>query len=384
MRILYCAIDQTVPGTLGGSIHTERVASGLASLGHDVAALVMSGDQPFPAGPVRWHAVPPPFGRPHLRALRAAHVARIADAFEPDIVVERYHNFGGEGVRAALKRRVPAALEVNAPIVDHPGSAKRAIDRALLVEPMRRWRDWQCAHTDLFITPSRATVPAWVPSDRVLEIEWGADVDRFGPAVAAPAPFARPAGTVAVFAGAFRAWHGAIHLVRAVAALRAKGVSDISAVMIGTGPEWAAVREAAAGTMGILLTGTLPHEVMPAALAACDIGVAPFDVARHRSLSLDFYWSPLKIFEYMASGLPVVAPRIPRLARLVEDGSEGRLYDAADPDALAATLLALHRDPAARARLGAAARARAVAAYSWRAHCERLADAFGSLVRREA
>jgi glycosyltransferase involved in cell wall biosynthesis len=112
--------------------------------------------------------------------------------------------------------------------------------------------------------------------------------------------------------------------------------------------------------------------------------VAPFDVSRHRSLSLDFYWSPLKMFEYMASGLPVVAPRIPRLTRLVEDGSEGRLYDAADPDALAATLLALHRDPAARATLGAAARARAVAAYSWGAHCERLASAFSSLVRKQA
>jgi len=249
---------------------------------------------------------------------------------------------------------------------------------------MRRWREQICRRSDLIVTPQAAILPPDTPRSKILEIEWGADTDHFRPGVPEPAPFARPAGTLAVFAGAFRAWHGAIHLVRAVAALRAQGVSDISAVMIGTGPEWAAVREAAAGTMGILLTGTLPHEVMPAALAACDIGVAPFDVARHRSLSLDFYWSPLKIFEYMASGLPVVAPRIPRLARLVEDGSEGRLYDAADPDALAATLLALHRDPAVRARLGAAARARAVATYSWRAHCERLADAFGSLVRREA
>ena len=81
-------------------------------------------------------------------------------AFRPDIVVERYHNFGGEAVRAALRLGVPVALEVNAPIVDHPGSAKQLIDRALLVQPMRRWRDWQCAHTDLFITPSRATLPA--------------------------------------------------------------------------------------------------------------------------------------------------------------------------------------------------------------------------------
>jgi glycosyltransferase involved in cell wall biosynthesis len=123
---------------------------------------------------------------------------------------------------------------------------------------------------------------------------------------------------------------------------------------------------------------------MPAALAACDIGVAPFDVSRHRPLELDFYWSPLKIFEYMASGLPVVAPRIPRLAHLIEDGREGRLYDATDPAALAATLLALHKEPAVRAALGNAARARAVADYSWRTHCERLSGAFEALVRKQA
>jgi glycosyltransferase involved in cell wall biosynthesis len=256
MRILYCAIDQTVPGTLGGSVHTERVASGLAALGHDVMALVSPGG-PFPSGPVHWQALPALFGRPHFRALRASHVARLAAAFHPDIVVERYHNFGGEGVRAARRLGVPVALEVNAPIVDHPGSAKRAIDRALILEPMRRWRDWQCAHTDLFITPSRATVPHSVPGERILEIEWGADTDRFRPGVTGPAPFERPPGTVAVFAGAFRAWHGAIQLVHAIAQLRARAVHDIGAVFVGHGPEWNAVRDAASGTTGILFTGTL-------------------------------------------------------------------------------------------------------------------------------
>ena len=36
MRILYVATDQTVPGSLGGSVHVEAVAEGLARLGHEV------------------------------------------------------------------------------------------------------------------------------------------------------------------------------------------------------------------------------------------------------------------------------------------------------------------------------------------------------------
>ena len=164
-----------------------------------------------------------------------------------------------------------------------------------------------------------------------------------------------PGGTVAVFAGAFRSWHGAIHLARAIRRLRERGRTDISALFIGDGPELPAVRQEAAGLDGIVFTGAVPHELMPAALAAAHIGVAPFDVAAHKPLSLGFYWSPLKIFEYMASGLPVVAPAVSRIPRLVEHGREGLLYDPADPDALADGARAAVRRPAGAAARGGGA-----------------------------
>jgi glycosyltransferase involved in cell wall biosynthesis len=103
--------------------------------------------------------------------------------------------------------------------------------------------------------------------------------------------------------------------------------------------------------------------------------VAPFDVSAHGPLALDFYWSPLKVFEYMASGLPVVAPRIPRLTEIVRDGREGVLYDAARPRALAAALERL-TDAALRQRLGRAARDRVVSEFSWTRHAARLDEAF--------
>jgi glycosyltransferase involved in cell wall biosynthesis len=107
--------------------------------------------------------------------------------------------------------------------------------------------------------------------------------------------------------------------------------------------------------------------------------VAPFDVTRHSPLSLGFYWSPLKIFEYMASGLPIVAPALPRLRALVADGSEGVLYEPPTPHALADALTALH-DAGRRRAFGAAARERAVREYSWQAHCRALDAAMRRLV----
>jgi len=382
MRILYVAIDQTVPGTTGGSIHVRAVAEGLASRGHDVHVLTQPAPSgSFPQGAVHWHAMAPPFGLRQLRMGRAGAVRALAGTLRPQVIIERYYNFGGESVGAAQRIAAPLVLEVNAPIVDYPGSSKARLDRALLVEPLRRWREWQCRAASLIVTPSASIVPASVPREKILEIEWGADTERFRPGVAGHVPFVRREGeTVAVFAGAFRSWHGAIHLVEAIARLRARGRRDIAAVLIGDGPELAHVRQAATGLEGVTVTGALAHEQLPASLAAADVGVAPFDVQAHAPLALDFYWSPLKIFEYMAAGLPVVAPDIPRLRRIVGHEREGLLYDASNPDGLAAAIerLAVRAPgstPSLRAALGAAARERAVREFGWDVHCRKLEEA---------
>jgi glycosyltransferase involved in cell wall biosynthesis len=277
--------------------------------------------------------------------------------------------------------RIPAVLEVNAPIIDHPGSAKATIDRALVVRPMRRWRDAICRHVQLFVTTTADILPAWIDRRRVLEVEWGADVNHFHPGVAPALPMTRDPGRIlCVFAGAFRSWHGVIHLAAALGRLHAAGDHRFGAVFIGDGPERSAVERMAGDLPGVTFTGALPHDRLPAALAAGDIGVAPFDPLRHRPLRLGFYWSPLKVFEYMAMGLPVVAPALPRLKRLVEHRHEGLLYHLDDPRALDRALVQL-ADGDLRRRMGAAARARVVRDFSWAAHCAALDRRLRKLVR---
>jgi len=380
MRVLYCAIDQTVPGTTGGSVHVEAVAGGLALLGHDVRVLAAPGGGPFPADGVTWIPLAPPLGAKELRWTRARTVTAIAREFRPDVIIERYYNFGGEGIAAAVATGALSVLEVNAPVVDHPGSRKAVLDKMLLVEPMRRWRERLCANADLIVTPTGAILPSRTPPSKIVEVEWGADTDRFQPDAQGPVRFSRPAGMLAVFAGAFRSWHGAVHLVRAIRSLRSEGRNDISAVLIGDGPELPRARAEAEGTRGIIFTGTIPHPEMPAQLAAADVGVAPFDTAAHGPLALGFYWSPLKIFEYMAAGLPVIAPAVDRMPALVGHGVEGVLYDPADARGLSQALLRMtHAD--LRTRLGAAARARAVAQFDWKCHCRRLEAAITGALR---
>jgi glycosyltransferase involved in cell wall biosynthesis len=378
VRLLYTAIDQSVPGTHGGSIHVQAVAEGLAARGHEVHVATHRNGS-WPAGGVTWHEMAPPLGSRALRWLRTGTVADLARAIGADAVMERYYNFGGEGVLAAHRLGVPAVLEVNAPVIDYPGSAKARLDRALLVEPMRRWRDRICRHVDLFVTTTSDILPPWIDRARVLEVEWGADVSQFQPAADDRGDTRADRRIQCVFAGAFRSWHGAVHLCAALARLHASGETRFGATLIGDGPERAAAERAARGVPGVVFTGAMSHEALPAALAAADIGVAPFDPARHAPLRLGFYWSPLKIFEYMAAGLPVVAPALDRLGRLVEHGREGVLYDPRAPRALDQALLSL-ADADVRRRMGAAARARVLTDFSWAAHCAALDERLRTLV----
>jgi glycosyltransferase involved in cell wall biosynthesis len=83
----------------------------------------------------------------------------------------------------------------------------------------------------------------------------------------------------------------------------------------------------------------------------------------------------------MAMGLPVVAPALPRLRKLIGHKREGLLYDPKDPRALDRSLSAL-ADVALRRQYGQAARARVVSEFSWEAHCATLDRRLAALVRR--
>ena len=332
MRILYCALDQRVPGTLGGSVHVRAVAEGLAALGHEVHAITGSGDGPRPQGPVHWHTMRPPAGRSQLRLLRARAVRRLARAIRPDVVIERYHNFGGEGALAAnghrrairargqrARHRLPrlaqgrarprahrAADAALARLAGEPGRsdrhakrddpARRRAGRSRARDRMGRGHDALPSRRDR----RRALAP------RSVRASWRCSR---APSARGMAPFSssRPSR------GCTR-----------------RATRSISAVLIGEGPERGAAERAARGVRGITFAGRVAHTDMPSALAAADIGVAPFDVSQHPPLALAFYWSPLKVFEYMASGLPVVAPGLPRLRGTRRGRRRGRALRACD------------------------------------------------------
>jgi alpha-maltose-1-phosphate synthase len=370
VRILYVASDQVVPGRTGGSVHVLEVARGLAARGHDVHAVVHrqrgSPDLEEQAG-VTWHRIEWVPDHRLFRFRARGRVASIAAGARPQVVMERYYNFGGEGLAVAAERGLPSVLEVNSPLLDHPGSLKGALDALAVVRPLRRYRERLCRQATALVTPLPQIVPDFARG-KTETVTWGANVDAFSPERRREdvrAELGVPPGAVAVlFSGSFRPWHG-VHVLEEAARLLQRR-DDVFFLFVG-GPE----ARSGDGYRGRHL-GTVPYERMPDVVAAADIGAAPYDTARLAQLRLGFYWSPLKIFEYMATGLPTVTIPVYPLTEIVRDGQEGLHAREADPAALAAALERLAGDAALRRRLGNAARARVVERYSWGRHCEQL------------
>lgn len=368
MKVLYVASDQVVPGRTGGSVHVLEVAKGLAARGHDVHAVVHAGEgapaEERVAGVaihrIRWtpdHR----FFRFRARGVVEGLLARTG----AEVAIERYYNFGGEGVRAAAALGRPSVLEVNSPVVDHAGSLKAALD-AGLGRPLRRYREGLCRQAAALLAPIPEIVPAFARAKTEI-VTWGANVEAFRPELrreGVRSELGIPPGAVAVlFSGSHRPWHGVALLEDAARRLAGRG----NLFFLFAGGERCLPR----GYRGRHL-GALPYERMPEVVAAADVGVAPYDPSRLAQLSLGFYWSPLKIFEYMACGLPTVTIRRPPLTAIVREGEEGLLFAEGDAAALAHAIACLADDPALRARLGRSARDRVVARYSWAVHCAQL------------
>lgn len=367
MKILYSAAGTPIPGNHGGSVHALELCRALARRGHEVHLVAL---RPEAGAPTAAAATIDGVVLHYLRRIlpvkllewtAAGALRRLVGQVRPDVVIERFYTFGGAGVGAARRAGIPAVLEVNSPARDYPGSLRDRLDRLSLVRPVDRWRRRQLAACAAIYTTSRHLLPAALQEDATVIVN-GVDVDRFR-----PGPPAADSGPLrGVYVSSFRSWHGAEDLVAALVHCRDRRV-PLRVTCIGEGPRWKAAREAAAAArLGEMVefTGKVPHDRVPEFLAAADIGIAPFAPDRFSALELGWFWSPIKIFEYLAAGLPVVTADIAELRALLP-GGVASFYAPGDRLALTEALVEMEGDRAAVRRMARAARALAERRYTW-------------------
>jgi glycosyltransferase involved in cell wall biosynthesis len=400
MRILFLCGDLGVPvlGRKGASIHVRELVAALRRSGHDVvlAASALTRSPWEAPAELDVPLVHVPLSAATLEA--AAAVSELRDTvgaesglpaelrrmlhdrdlarelrrrFEhqpPHVVYERASMYSTAGAALADAFDVPLIVELNAPLATEHARYRGAHTGDLAAAAER----WLLQRADAVVTVSDAlrdhVVSVGVDAGDVRFRPNGVDGDRFAPGPRDPEVRARlglNGGPTIGFVGGLRPWHGVEALPELLDRLVERH-AGVRLVVAGDGP-LAGPLDHELRARGLrdraVLTGALPHNDVPAVIRQLDVALAPYPLLEH-----EFYFSPLKVVEYLACGVPVVAPRLGQIPELVRDGETGALYPAGDLDGLAAACDGLLADPALSRRLGEAAGAEVRARYTWDAN----------------
>jgi glycosyltransferase involved in cell wall biosynthesis len=184
-------------------------------------------------------------------------------------------------------------------------------------------------------------------------------------------------GRLALYSGQFTTMgreKGIEDLIRALSLLP----PDVKVVLVGSGQQDVVARyRQLAGELGIgsgrlIFVGQVRHKLVPRYLQAADILVVPFPRVEHFAR----FASPLKLFEYMASGRPIVASDLPAHREVLRQRENALLVPPEDPQALAGAIQELLADPDLGRRLGAQAREE-VRQYNWERRAGEILDFAG-------
>ena len=389
-RILYHHRTQALDGQ---RVHINAIQRALREQGHDVVEIA-----PLPAveaaggTPVRtWRrqvlehvASAAPRGAYELLELSYNLVgyrslAAAIRAVRPHFIYERYALNTVAGAWASARFQIPLLLEVNSPLADE----KHALGQLLFYRNARRLERHvlRRATRVLAVTEVLAGMlrkAASLPDGRVIVVQNGADPEEMsGPvdtvSVRAERGWA-PADFVLGSVGFFREWHGIDSLLRALAVIHTSRRKRV--LLVGDGPARSSL-ERLAGQLGlatdVVFTGSVSHETIPRYLAAMDAVVIPRAVE---------YASPLKLFEYMAAGKAILAPRQPNLLEVITENVDALCFEPENLTELGSALGRMICDESLCHRLGLEAQ-RTIARndLTWSGNARRIVEVFEGVSR---
>lgn len=378
MNVLYICGDPGVPifGRKGCSIHVQEVARALKNAGATVQFLAARVGNCAPDDLADCIVHELPIARSDsIRDRERAQIAwnerctkllnQLATA---DLIYERYSIWNAAGMLWGRKQQIPSVLEVNAPLIDEQKQHRGLCNGADAMEFTRR----AMGAADTVYTVSEEIVPycqRFVDSRTTVHvIPNGVNTDRFSPFVAAADPSPR---LTFGFVGSLKPWHGVELLLSAFSKLRryrdsanriGRTLPETRLIIVGDGPQMHNLRrtidEQPDLRSSVELIGAVDAADVPKWLNSIDVAVAPYP-------KLDgFYFSPLKLYEYMASGRAIIAAATGQIRDVIEHAKTGYLYPAGDVNHLAAAMIELMLDKSLRDLLAGNAY-RASAQNSW-------------------
>jgi glycosyltransferase involved in cell wall biosynthesis len=296
-------------------------------------------------------------------------------------VAHEYAGLFSIGTAWACRRTgTPYLLTVDADLI---------LESAVMGHPLRGMQKWWAERTARFNYAAAARILVvsnntkqhlvrnWqVPVDKIIVIPNGVDAEKFShphDPVQTRQRWKIPEAPLLMFVGGFQMWHGIDRLLASLQQLRHTH-PDVRLVLVGDGPARGFIEEkinALSLQDAVTITGLVPHDQVPALLQLADVVTIPYP-----ELPQEMWFSPLKLYEYMAAGKAIVASGVGQIREVIQDGEHGVLVPPGDVPALTAALRDLLQRPEYRRQLGERARQEAVGQHTWSRQIARLISVY--------
>lgn len=329
------------------------------------------------------------------------HAKNIVDMMMPsmgdyDAIYQRLSICGLSGLILARSKNIPLIIEYNGSEV---WLARNWGMRLFFEKVVAMSEDACLRHADIVVAVSETLrnelLQRGIPANKIIVQPNGVDIDKFDSEKIPAAAIMKTRnqilhdrdGVLVTFVGTFGAWHGANVLATAIKELSEDDADwleehNVHFAFAGDGPNRNAAMEMlnqSNSSKYCEFVGLLDPDAVPQLLAACDILVAP---QVKNTDGTEFFGSPTKLFEYMASGRAVIASNLGQVSKILSgcprsidlpDVSAGLpaghvfgvLTEPGDSSELARAIRFLVNNPDWRNEMGRNARRIAIDEHSW-------------------
>ena len=396
MRILYLA-DIRFPLERANGIQSMATCHALAARGHEVTLVVRPDSHTPPRDPFAFYGVArlpglhvevAPITGP-VAARRAGYVTfaigRAMGRARQDLIFTRDLGLASLLLRIPAPLRAPVVYEAHGIAADVAAALPELLTGAPAASPAKLERlarrdahVWKSADGYVTITSAlaNALTSRFGERSRIAVVPDGAHAAEYAVVPSANAAADKPF-TIG-YAGHLYPWKGVDLVIEAVAAL-----PDTRGLIVGgheKEPDLARVKAFAAQlncSLRVTFTGLIPPAAVAARLRDADVLTLPNPAS---AISSEFT-SPLKLFEYMAAGRPIVASDLPSLREVLRHEQNALLVEPGNPQALVAAIARIKDDPELGRRLAAQA-VQDVREFTWARRAERLEAFFAEVTAR--
>jgi glycosyltransferase involved in cell wall biosynthesis len=309
-----------------------------------------------------------------IRSLyRFRQLQRLIKKQKPDLLFQRIQALDWSGYLVQRSQKIPLILELNAPLAEEVALQWGKTGTSFYARHEKKCL-WSA---DAIIVVSdilrHYLISKGVEEKKIFVNPNGVDLEKFKITEEDRKSIRKKLGIpdgdrIIGYLGSSKSWHGRENILRAFNELKIS-LSDLWLLIIG---EKGLAHDKTLSEK-IIETGVIQHDEVPQYLAACDLAVAPYV-----KMSL-FYFSPLKIMEYMAASLPIVATNQGQISELLASG-RGVLYNAESLNELVGALKYVLEDPSLASEMGSAARSYAEKHLGWDRNVERIVSVFGNIL----